>query len=85
MSLYFPKLNSLAANVKVEWVLSNYAKKVDLENAIGDDTSSFAKITDLVNLKSDVGKLDIDKLKNARSVLSNLKSRVDKLDVNLSK
>ena len=85
MSLYFPKLNSLAANVKVEWVLSNYAKKVDLENAIGDDTSSFAKITDLVNLKSDVGKSDIDKLKNARSVLSNLKSRVDKLDVNLSK
>ena len=85
MSLYFPKLNSLAANVKVEWVLSNYAKKVDLENAIRDDTSSFAKITDLVNLKSDVGKLDIDKLKNARSVLSNLKSRVDKLDVNLSK
>ena len=85
MSEYFPKLKSLAANVKVEWDLFNYAKKIDLENAVGDDTSSFAKITDLVNSKSDVDKLDIDKWKNARSGWSNLKIRVDKLDVNLSK
>ena len=85
MSEYFPKLKSLAANVKVEWHLFNYAKKIDLENAIGDDTSSFAKITDLVNSKSDVDKLDIDKWKNVRSGLSNFKIRVDKLDVNLSK
>ena len=35
----------------------------------------------LVNLKSDVDKLDIDKLKNVPSKLSNLKSKVDKLDV----
>ena len=83
MSEYFPKLKYLAANVKVEWDLCNYAKKIDLENAIGDDTSSFAKITDLVNSKSD--KLDIDKWKNARSGLRNLKIRVDKIDVNLSK
>ena len=83
MSEYFPKLKYLAANVKVEWDLCNYAKKIDLENAIGDDTSSFAKITDLVNSKSDI--LDIDKWKNARSGLRNLKIRVDKIDVNLSK
>ena len=63
----------------------NYAKKIDLENAVGDDTSSFAKITDLVDSKSDVDKLDIDKWKNVRSGLSNFKIRVDKLDVNLSK
>ena len=31
------------------------------------------KKTDLANLKSDVDKLDIDKLKNAPSNLSNLK------------
>ena len=37
--------------------------------------------TDLVNLKSDVNKLDIDKLKNVPSNLSNLKDKVDKLDV----
>ena len=39
------------------------------------------KKTDLANLKSDVDKLDIDKLKNIPTSLSNLKSKVDKLDV----
>ena len=39
------------------------------------------KRTDLANLKSDVEKLDIDKLKNAASGLSNLKSSLDKLDI----
>ena len=37
------------------------------------------KKTDLVDLKSDVDKLNIDKLKNAPSNLRNLKSKVDKL------
>ena len=41
----------------------------------------FLKKTDLANLKSDVDKLYIDKLKNVPSGLSNLKSKVDKLDV----
>ena len=36
---------------------------------------------DLANLKSDVDKLDIDKLKNVPSGLSSLKSDVDKLDI----
>ena len=40
----------------------------------------FVEITNLANLKSDVDKLDIDKLKNAPTNLSNLKSKVDKLD-----
>ena len=39
------------------------------------------KKIDLANLKSDVDKLDIDKLKNIQINLSNLKSKVDKLDV----
>ena len=39
------------------------------------------KKTDLANLKSDVDKLDIDKLKNVPTNLSNLKSKVDQLDV----
>ena len=34
-----------------------------------------------LNLKSDVDKLDIDKLKNVTSNLSHLKSKIDKLDV----
>ena len=38
------------------------------------------KKADLVSLKSDVDKLDIDKLRNIPSNLSNLKSKVDKLN-----
>ena len=41
----------------------------------------FAKKVDLANLKSNVDKLDIDKLKKFPINLKNLKSKVDKLDV----
>ena len=51
------------------------------KNATGVDTLNFAKKTDLTHLKSDVDKLNIDKLKNVPSNLSNLKSKVDKSDV----
>ena len=43
MSQYFPKLNSLGANVKVELDLSNYATKADLKNATDVDIQDFAK------------------------------------------
>ena len=45
MSEYFPKLESLGTNVKVELDLSNYAKKKkkDLKNGTCTDTSDFAK------------------------------------------
>ena len=39
------------------------------------------KKTDLANSKSDVEKLDFDKLKNVSSNLSNLKSKIDESDV----
>ena len=81
MSEYFPKPKSLGANVKVKLGFSNYATKTDFKNVAGVDTSSFAKKTDLANSKSDVGKLDIDKLKNVSTNLSSLKCKVDKLDV----
>ena len=41
----------------------------------------FAKNTDFAYLKSDADELDINKLKNVPTNLSNLESRVDKLDV----
>ena len=56
-------------------------QKTELKNAAGVDTSSFAEKIDLANLKSDVDKLDLDKLKNIPTNLSNLKSKVDGLDV----
>ena len=46
--------------VKVELDLSNYITKTDLTEI---DTSSFAKKVHLASLKSNVAKLDIDKLK----------------------
>ena len=64
--------------MKVELDLSNYVTKTNLKKATGVDTSSFAKKTDLANLKSDV---DNDKLKNIPTNLSNLKSKVDKIHV----
>ena len=41
----------------------------------------YAKKIDLAHLKSDVDKLEIDKLKNVPTNLRNLKSKVDKSDV----
>ena len=60
MSEYFPKPNSLGANLKVELDLSNYARKADLKNATLVDTLNFAKKNDLANLKSHIDKLDLD-------------------------
>ena len=82
MSENFPESKSSGGRVKVELDLSNYETKADLKNATGDDTSKFAKKVDLANLKSNVDKLDIDKLKNVPTNLTNLKSKVDKLYVN---
>ena len=61
--------------------MSNYGTKTELKNATAVDTSSFAKKVDLANLKSDVDKLDIDKLKHIPTNLGNLKNKADKLDV----
>ena len=74
-------MNSSGGEVKVELHLSNYAAKTELKNAAGADTSKFAKQNDLGNLKSNVNKLDIDKLNNVPTNLSNLKSKVNELGV----
>ena len=51
-------------NVKVD--LSNYGTKADIKNISHNDTSSFALKTNLANLKTNVDKLDIDKLAPVR-------------------
>ena len=61
--------------------MSNYATKRDLKNATGVDTSVFAKRIDLANPKSDLDKLDIDKVKNVPGGLRSLKNKVYQLDV----
>ena len=68
--------------MKVELDLPNNAKKVKLKNSAGVDKSKFAKKIDLANLKSNVDKLEIDKLKNAPTNLSNLKRKISYMLIN---
>ena len=81
MSKYFPKpYEPLGGNINVKVDLSNYAAKKDIKNITHVDTSSFALKTNVANLKTKVGKLDIDKLAPIPVDLSKL-SDVVKNDV----
>ena len=63
MSQYFPKpYEPFGGGINVKVDLSNYATKSDFKNLTHVDVSSFALKTTLANLKSEVDKLDIDKL-----------------------
>ena len=77
---YYPLYKSSSNNVKVELDLTNYATKTDLKNITHVDMSSFAGKTNLAALKTEVDKIDIDKLKTAPTDLAKL-SNVVKNDV----
>ena len=62
---YYPPYKSSSNNVKVELDLTNYATKTDLRNITHVDVSSFASKTNLAALKTEVDKIDTDKLKTA--------------------
>ena len=63
MSQYFPKtFKSFEGNINVKVDLSNYATKSDIKNISHVHTSRFALKTNLASLKTEVDKLDIDKL-----------------------
>ena len=62
MSEYFPEPKSSGGRVKVELDLPNCETKADLNNTTGIDTSKFSKNVDLASLKSNVDKLDVNKL-----------------------
>ena len=68
MSEYFQELKSLGRRTKVELESWLDAARTDSKNATGVDTSSFARKPDLTKLKSDIDKLDIDKLKNFSTI-----------------
>ena len=81
MSQYFPKpYEPFGGDINVKVDLSNYATKTDIKNISHVDTSSFALKTNLANLKTEVDKLDIDKLVPVPVDLSKL-SDVVKNDV----
>ena len=82
MSQYFPKpYEPFGGDINVKVDLSNYATKTDIKNVSHIDTSSFALKSTLASLKTEVNKLDTDKLKSLPTNLSNLKRKVDKLDI----
>ena len=73
MSQYFPKpYEPFGGDINVKVDLSNYATKTDIKNISHVDTSSFALKTNLANLKTEVDKLDIDKLVSVPVDLSKL-------------
>ena len=63
MSQYFPKpFKSFGRNINVKGDLSNNATKTDLKTITHVDTSSFALKTNSASLKTEVDKLDTEKL-----------------------
>ena len=77
-SQYLPKpFNShFGGSIKVKIDLSNYATKTDVKTISHVDTSSFALKTNLASLKTDIEKLDIDKLVHIPVDLSKLSDAV---------
>ena len=81
MSQYFPKpYEPFGENINVRIGLCNYTTKDDIKNITHVGTSNFALKTNLANLKTEVDKLDIDKLVPVSTDLSKL-SNVVKNDV----
>ena len=80
MSTYYPPNKSSSNNIKVDLDLTNYATKTNLKNITHTDVSSFVSKTNLAALKTEVDKIDTDKLKTVPDDLAKL-SNVVKHDV----
>ena len=80
MTTYYPPYKSSSNNVKVELDLTNYATKTDLKNITHVNVSTYASKTNLAALKTEVDKIDVDKLKTTPTDLAKL-SNVVKNDV----
>ena len=74
---YYPPYKNSSNNVKVELDLTNYATKTDLKNVTHVDVSSFASKTNLAELKTEVDKIDTDKLKAAPTDLAKLNNAIE--------
>ena len=73
MSQYFPKpYEPFGGDINVKVDLSNYATKTDIKNISHVDTSSFALKSNLARLKTEIDKLDINKLVSVPVDLSKL-------------
>ena len=77
MSQYYPPYKSSSNNIKVELDLANYATRTYLKNITHVDVSSFASKTNLAALKTEVDKIDADKLKTTPTDLAKLTKTVE--------
>ena len=77
MSTYYLPYKSSSQNIKVELDLTNYATKTDFKNITHVDVSSFASKTNLAALKTEVDKIDADKLKTVPVDLAKLSNVVN--------
>ena len=77
MSQYYPSYRSSRNNIKVELDLANYATKDDVKNIAHVDVSSFASKTNLAALKTEVDKIDADKLKATPADLAKLTNAIE--------
>ena len=76
MSQCFPPYRSSREDIRVKLDLSNYATKTDLKNVTHVDVSSFASKTNLAALKTEIDKIDTDKLKAVPDDLAKLSNVV---------
>ena len=77
MSKYFPKsYRHFCRYITVKVDLSNYSTKPDLKNISHVDVSSFALKSNLASLKTEVDKIDADKLKTVPDDLTKLSNVV---------
>ena len=74
---YYPPYRSSSNNIKVKLDLVNYTTKTDLKNITHADVSSFASKTNLAALKTELDKIDADKLKTTPTDLAKLTNAIE--------
>ena len=74
---YYPPNKSSSNNLKAELDLTNYTTKTDLKNITNVYVSSFASKTNLAALKTEVDKIDADKLNTVPVDLAKLTNAVE--------
>ena len=76
MSTHYLPYKSSSQNIKVELDLSNYVMKKDINDITHVDVSGFASKTNLAALKTEIDKIDTDKLKTTPADLAKLSNAV---------
>ena len=74
---YYLAYRSSSNNIKVKLGLVNYATKTDLKNITHADVGSFASKTNLAALKTELDKIDADKLKTTPTDLAKLTNAIE--------